>query len=91
VVRHDGGVLNTHFRAFAKPMGLAADHTRLSIGGSNTVWEYRNVPAVTRTLEPPDAHDACYVPRRLHVTGDIDIHARCGRCHPVCALPATGG
>ncbi|HEY7491992.1 MAG TPA: TIGR03032 family protein [Candidatus Tectomicrobia bacterium] len=74
LVRNAGGVLNTHFRAFAKPMGLAADHTRLSIGGSNTVWEYRNVPAVTRTLEPPDAHDACYVPRRLHVTGDIDIH-----------------
>jgi uncharacterized protein (TIGR03032 family) len=74
VVRHDGGVLNTHFRSFAKPMGIAADHTRLTIGGTNTVWEYRNVPAVTRTLEPPDKHDACYVPRRLHVTGDIDIH-----------------
>jgi uncharacterized protein (TIGR03032 family) len=74
VVRHDGGVLNTHFCSFAKPMGIAADRTRLSIGGTNTVWEYRNVPAVTRTLEPPDKHDACYVPRRLHVTGDIDIH-----------------
>lgn len=74
VVRNDGGVLNTHFRTFAKPMGIAADHTRLTIGGTNTVWEYRNVPAVARTLEPPDKHDACYVPRRLHVTGDIDIH-----------------
>jgi uncharacterized protein (TIGR03032 family) len=74
VVRHDGGVLNTHFRAFAKPMGIAADRARLTIGGTNTVWEYRNIPAVARTLEPPDKHDACYVPRRLHVTGDIDIH-----------------
>jgi uncharacterized protein (TIGR03032 family) len=55
-------------------MGIAADRSRLTIGGTNTVWEYRNVPAVTRTLEPPDKHDACYVPRRLHVTGDIDIH-----------------
>jgi uncharacterized protein (TIGR03032 family) len=74
VVRTDGGVLNTHFRPFAKPMGIAADRTRLSIGGTNTVWEYRNVPAAARTLVPPDTHDACYVPRRLHVTGDIDIH-----------------
>ena len=74
VVRQDGGVLNTHFCPFAKPMGIAADRTRLTIGGTNTVWEYRNVPAVTRTLELPDKYDACYVPRRLHVTGDIDIH-----------------
>ena len=54
MVRHDGGVLNTHFRTFAKPMGIAADRTRLTIGGTNTVWEYRNVPAVARTLDPPD-------------------------------------
>src|SRR5262245_22772432 len=56
VVRQDGGVLNTHFRAMPKPMGIAADHARLTIGGSNTVWEYRNVPAAARTLEPPDKH-----------------------------------
>jgi uncharacterized protein (TIGR03032 family) len=74
MVRQDEGVLNTHFRPFAKPMGMTADRARLTIGGSNTVWEYHNVPAVTRTLAPPDKHDACYVPRRLHVTGDIDIH-----------------
>ena len=74
VVRQDGSVLNTHFRPFAKPMGIAADRARLTIGGTNTVWEYRNIPAVARTLDPPDKHDACYVPRRLHVTGDIDIH-----------------
>jgi uncharacterized protein (TIGR03032 family) len=74
VVRADGGGLNTHFRTLAKPMGLAVDGTRLSVGGASTVWEYRNVPAVVRTLDPPDRHDACYVPRRLHVTGDIDGH-----------------
>ena len=74
LVRPDGGVLNTHFRTFAKPMGIAADRARLTIGGTKTVWEYRNVPAVARNLEPPGKHDACYLPRRLHVTGDIDIH-----------------
>jgi uncharacterized protein (TIGR03032 family) len=74
VVRSDGGALNTHFRTLAKPMGIAADGTRVTIGGTNTVWEYRNVPAVAQTLDPPDRHDACYVPRRLHVTGDIDVH-----------------
>jgi uncharacterized protein (TIGR03032 family) len=74
VVRHDQGVLNTHFRTFAKPMGIAADPRRLTIGGTNTVWDYRNMPAVAQQLEPVGQHDACYLPRRLHVTGDIDIH-----------------
>jgi len=74
LVRNDRGVLNTHFRPFAKPMGIAADPRRLTIGGSHTVWDYRNVPAVAQQLEPVGTHDACYLPRRLHVTGDIDIH-----------------
>ena len=74
VVRHDQGVLNTHFRSFTKPMGIAADKARLTIGGSNTIWEYRNVPAVAPKLNPVVTHDACYLPRRIHVTGDIDIH-----------------
>jgi uncharacterized protein (TIGR03032 family) len=74
VVRSDNGALNTHFRTFAKPMGIAADNSRLTIGGANTVWEYRNMPAVAQKLEPAGKHDACYLPRRIHVTGDIDIH-----------------
>jgi uncharacterized protein (TIGR03032 family) len=74
VVRNDNGRLNTHFRSFAKPMGIVADQNRLTIGGANTVWEYRNMPAVAKKLEPAGKHDACYLPRRIHVTGDIDIH-----------------
>ncbi len=68
------GTVNTHFRAFGKPMGIAADAARLAIGGQNTVWNYRNMPAVARKMEPAGKHDAAYLPRRVHVTGDIDIH-----------------
>jgi len=74
VARNDGGVLNTHFRAFAKPMGLAANPRRFALGTARTVEDYVNMPAVTRRLDPPDRHDACYLPRHSHVTGDIDIH-----------------
>ncbi len=74
LVRHDQGGINTHFRNFAKPMGIASDYTRLTIGGANTVWYYRNMPAVAAKLDPQGKHDACYLPRRIHVTGDIDIH-----------------
>ena len=52
VVRNDNGTLNTHFRTFAKPMGIVADQDRLTIGGANTVWDYRNIPAVAKKLEP---------------------------------------
>lgn len=74
IVRSDGGVINTHFRAFNKPMGMAVGQGRLAIGTSVDVWEFRNVPAVAARLEPHGKHDACYLPRAAHVTGDIQIH-----------------
>lgn len=74
LVRQDGGGINTHFRDFNKPMGLAVDGQRLTVGGQNTVWYYRNMPAVAPKLEPKGKHDAAYLPRQIHVTGDIDIH-----------------
>ena len=74
VVRNDNGTINTHFRNFTKPMGIATDSERLAVGGTSTVWYYRNMPALAEKLEPRGKHDACYLPRRIHVTGDIDIH-----------------
>ena len=74
VVRSDGGVINTHFRAFNKPMGMAVGRGRLAIGTAVDVWEFRNVPAVAAKLEPAGKHDACFLPRSAHVTGDVQIH-----------------
>jgi Domain of unknown function (DUF4915) len=74
LIRNDEGVLNTHFRTFGKPMGIAGDRARLTIGGTNTVWYYRNLPAVAGKLAPPGKYYACYLPMRVHITGDIDIH-----------------
>ncbi|MEC4806643.1 MAG: TIGR03032 family protein [Jaaginema sp. PMC 1079.18] len=74
LVRSDGDRLNTHFRLFNKPMGLAANRSRIAIGTATEVIELYNMPAVAVKLDPPGKHDACYIPRNLHVTGDIDIH-----------------
>ncbi len=74
LVRSDGETINTHFRTFQKPMGLAVHQNRLTIGGKKSVWYLRNMPAVAQKLDPPGKHDACYLPRRIHVTGDIDVH-----------------
>ncbi|MGJ3248139.1 MAG: TIGR03032 family protein [Elainellaceae cyanobacterium] len=73
-VRADGDTLNTHFRLFQKPMGIAADAQRLAVGTRSQIWNFRNVPAAAPRLEPIGKHDACYLPRTIHTTGDIDIH-----------------
>jgi uncharacterized protein (TIGR03032 family) len=74
VLRAAGPTLNTHFRSFKSPMGLAVGATSLAIGTERHVWMYRNVPAVTRQLQPAGQHDACFLPFRAHVTGDIRLH-----------------
>ncbi|MFQ3614513.1 MAG: TIGR03032 family protein, partial [Cyanobacteriota bacterium] len=74
VVRADGDKLNTHFRVYQKPMGLAVANQKLAIGCAYQIWELRNIPAVGQKLDPPGKHDACYLPRQTHITGDIDIH-----------------
>ena len=81
VLRNDAGVLNTHFRNLSKPMGLARIGGKLAIGCSVDIWEYHNVPAVCQKLDESDdypaneaKHDACFLPRRSHCSGDIQIH-----------------
>jgi uncharacterized protein (TIGR03032 family) len=74
LLRSDGGKVNTHFRDLPRPMGLAADRTRLAVGTAQEIRHYRNLAPVCRRLEPPGRHDACYLFRSAHVTGDIDIH-----------------
>src|SRR2546423_14273700 len=71
VLRPEGDALNTHFRTFRKPMGLAVAGDRLVVGTAAEIWEYHNVPAVARRLEPPGKHDACFLPRLAHCTGDV--------------------
>jgi uncharacterized protein (TIGR03032 family) len=74
IARADGGLTNTHFRGFRKPMGLAVAKDRIVLGALGQVHDFRNVPAAAQKMEPPGRHTACYVPRAAHVTGDIDIH-----------------
>jgi uncharacterized protein (TIGR03032 family) len=74
MVRDEGTQLNTHFRSFQAPMGLALHRDRLAIGTTIQVWEYVDVPAVTARLDPPGRHDACFLPRSCHVTANIQIH-----------------
>lgn len=66
--------LNTHFVSLAKPMGVAFDNGRLSVGSGPRVIDYFNMSNVGPKVEPINTHDAAFLARQTHVTGDIDIH-----------------
>lgn len=75
LLRNENGTLNTHFRNFHQPMGMALQNGRLAIGAQHEIWEFRNTPAVANRLpSEPCPTDACFLPRSCHVTGDIQIH-----------------
>jgi uncharacterized protein (TIGR03032 family) len=73
----NGAILNTHFRGFNKPMGFAWEPGRFALGTNTEVWEFHDLPAVARKLDEKDTpaqHDAAFLPRSAHVTGDVQIH-----------------
>jgi uncharacterized protein (TIGR03032 family) len=74
LLRAQGELLNTHFRAFRKPMGLALREGRLALGTELELLEFGNVPAVARQLAPAGQHDAAFMPRGTFVTGDVQVH-----------------
>jgi uncharacterized protein (TIGR03032 family) len=74
VVRAHEGKLNTHFRNFEGPMGMAVSGNRLAVGTKNHIWELHDQPDVAKKLEPVGKHDACYLARATHTTGDIRVH-----------------
>jgi uncharacterized protein (TIGR03032 family) len=57
-LRYDNGLLNTHFRCFDKPMGLAIAQNRLAVGTAMEIWEFHNIPAVCDRLNQSPSQDA---------------------------------
>jgi uncharacterized protein (TIGR03032 family) len=73
-VRASGNGLSTLVRTFERPMGLAVGRDRLALGCRDQVWEFCSAPDIAPQIEPLGAHDACFLPRSSHVTGDIHVH-----------------
>jgi uncharacterized protein (TIGR03032 family) len=73
-VRAGSGGLSTLVRTFDRPMGLATTGGRLALGTRKEVWFFRNAPDIAPCVEPAGQHDACFLPRSAHVTGDVAVH-----------------
>jgi uncharacterized protein (TIGR03032 family) len=74
IVRAAGASLSTLVRTFDQPMGMAVDARGLTLGMRTQIWTFRNAPDVAARVEPAGQHDACFLPRSCHVTGDIRVH-----------------
>ncbi|MEA2734468.1 MAG: hypothetical protein QOE14_919 [Humisphaera sp.] len=74
VMREHFGGLSILVRSFERPMGLACDGRRIALGTRDQVWQFRNAPDLAPQVEPVGVHDACFLPRSSHVTGDIGVH-----------------
>jgi uncharacterized protein (TIGR03032 family) len=70
------GQLSVSFSTFERPMGMAVRPGWLVVGARTQVWSLRNFPDIAARLKPPGRHDACYLTRFSHFTGNI-------RCHEV--------
>ena len=70
------GELNSHFRAFGKPMGLAIEPGRMALGTTAEIWEFHDIPGMRGRLakEGEPASDGAFLPRCVHFTGDIQVH-----------------
>jgi uncharacterized protein (TIGR03032 family) len=55
-------------------MGLAVDARQLTLLTRTEIWTFRNAPDIAPRVEPAGQHDACFLPRSCHVTGDISGH-----------------
>src|SRR5262245_25421357 len=71
VVRENNGGLSTLVRTFERPVGVAADAGRLALCTRGEIWLFRDAPDIAPRLEPAGRHDACFLPRCCHITGDI--------------------
>ena len=71
--RDPGGALHLHQSAMPKPMGLHYDGCgRLTLAGGTQIFRFENVLAPHERIN--NVFDACFVPRQVHVTGELDAH-----------------
>jgi len=71
--RDPQGGLHVHQSAMPKPMGLVYEgEGRLTLAGGFQIMRLENVLAPAERIN--HTFDACFVPRRVHVTGTLDAH-----------------
>src|SRR6185295_306320 len=68
------GDLTLSYDSFERAMGLAVGPDRIAVGTRVQVWFLNSAPDLARRVEPVGRHDACFVTRSSHFTGEIHAH-----------------
>src|SRR5690349_7511805 len=72
--RPDGG-LSLFERTLERPMGLAADRTRLAVATLTQIITFVDAEAPpSGSVASASPFDAVYIPQVAHFTGDLDVH-----------------
>jgi uncharacterized protein (TIGR03032 family) len=88
----DHGELSLSYHNFERAMGLAVTPDGIAVGARAQVWFLRAAPDLAARVEPAGRHDACFLTRSAHFTGEIQAHEMAwGSTHPQRLSPEGRG
>lgn len=68
------GELTLSYHNFERAMGLAVKPDGLAVGARAQVWFLKRAPDIAPRVEPAGRHDACFLTRSSHFTGEVQAH-----------------
>ena len=68
------GELALTYHNFERAMGLAVKPDAIAVGARSQVWFLRSAPDLAARVEPAGRHDACFLTRSSHFTGEVQAH-----------------
>jgi uncharacterized protein (TIGR03032 family) len=69
-----GDELTLAYHNFERAMGLAVKADCLAVGARAQVWFLNTAPEIAARVEPTGRHDACFLTRSGHFTGEVQAH-----------------
>ncbi len=68
------GELTLSYHNFERAMGLAVKPDGIAVAARAQVWFLHAAPELAARVEPAGRHDACFLTRSSHFTGEIQAH-----------------
>src|SRR5262245_13462082 len=66
--------LTLSYHNFERAMGLAVKPDCVAVGARAQVWFLRSAPDLAAQVVPAGRHDACFLTRSSHFTGEVQAH-----------------
>jgi uncharacterized protein (TIGR03032 family) len=68
------GELTLSYHNFERAMGLAVKPDGIAVGARAQVWFLKSAPDLAAQVAPAGRHDACFLTRSSHFTGEVQAH-----------------